>query len=73
MIVEEHGKVLPMGFAACDARCDDVFAPWLERLRAELPQEEAKPRLRKVQHLLCTLVETLDVHRVRYEEDLERA
>jgi len=73
MIVEEHGKVIAMGFAAFDRACDDAFAPWLARLRAELALPEATTRLRDVQHLLCTLVETLDLHRVRYADDLDRA
>ncbi|MFN2628751.1 MAG: hypothetical protein ABR569_08970 [Gaiellaceae bacterium] len=73
MIVEEHGRILSMGFAAFERRCDELFTPWLDQLRAELPQTEATKRLRQIQHLLCTLVETLDVHRVRYEQELERA
>lgn len=73
MIVEEHGKVLSMGYAAFGAHCDDAFKPWLERLRAELPLEEAQARLRDVQHLLCELVELLDANRVRYQDDLTRA
>lgn len=39
----------------------------------ELERGAAHERLRDVQHLLCELVETLDTHRVRYAEDLERA
>jgi len=45
----------------------------LARLRAEVALPEATTRLRDVQHLLCTLVETLDLHRVRYADDLDRA
>lgn len=73
MIVEEHGKVLCMGYAAFGDTCDATFAPWLERLRNEIGQEPARTRLRGVQHLLCELVETLDHERVRYTENLGRA
>jgi hypothetical protein len=73
MIAEEQDKVLSMGFAAFSNRCDSDFKPWLDRLRKELPQEEAQARLRRVQQLLCELVEMLDVNRVRYTEDLERS
>lgn len=68
MIVEEHGKVLSMGYAAFRERCDDTFAPWCERLRAELPAAPAQARLRDLQHLLCDLVEALDPGRVRYTD-----
>jgi hypothetical protein len=73
MIVEEHGNVLCMGYAAFSERCAKLFSPWLERLRTELGDETAAPRLRDVQHLLCDLVETLDARRVRYTRDLDRA
>lgn len=73
MIVEEHGKVLCMGYARFRDACDNTFAPWCERLRSELPQQAAQQRLREVQHLLCDLVEALDARRVRYTGDLERA
>ena len=73
MIVEEHDKIMSMGFAAFSDQCDGAFKPWLDRLRAELPEQEAQVRLRDAQHLLCELVETLDSNRVRYEDDLERA
>jgi hypothetical protein len=73
MIVDEHGKVLCMGYATFSDRCDDTFAPWRERLSTELAEESARARLRDVQHLLCELVETLDTRRVRYTQDLERA
>jgi hypothetical protein len=73
MIVEEHGKVLCMGYASFRDRCDDTFAPWRERLRNEVTHESARARLRDSQHLLCELVETLDTRRVRYTQDLERA
>ncbi|MDQ3849341.1 MAG: hypothetical protein M3296_01820 [Actinomycetota bacterium] len=73
MIVEEHGKVLCMGYARFRDACDDTFAPWCERLRSEVTEESARDRVREVQHLLCDLVETLDRHRVRYTRDLERA
>jgi hypothetical protein len=67
------GKVLCMGYATFRERCDDTFAPWRERLRRELAEESAEARLRDAQHLLCELVETLDVRRVRYTRDLRRA
>jgi hypothetical protein len=73
MIVEQHGKVLCMGYASFRERCDDTFAPWLARLRNELAEESAQVRLRGAQHLLCELVETLDARRVRYTRDLSRA
>jgi hypothetical protein len=73
MIVEEHGNVMCMGYATFSDRCDELFAPWLERLRAELPDAAAPARLLDVQHALCDLVETLDVRRVRYTHDLDRA
>jgi hypothetical protein len=73
MIVEEHGKVLCMGYASFRDRCDDTFAAWRERLRNEVTQKLARARLRDAQHLLCELVETLDTRRVRYTQDLGRA
>jgi hypothetical protein len=73
MIVEEHGKVLCMGYAAFRDCCEAKFAPWYGRLSDELERGAADERLREVQHLLCDLVETLDTHRVRYAEDLKRA
>ncbi len=73
MIVEEHDKVLCMGYAAFRDTCDETFAPWRERLRNELSEESAQVRLRDVQRLLCDLVETLDAKRVRYTQDLQRA
>jgi len=73
MIVEEHDKIMSMGYAAFSEQCNGVFKPWLDRLRVELPLPEAQERLRDTQHLLCELVETLDADRVRYEDDLERA
>jgi hypothetical protein len=73
MIVEEHGKVLSMGFAAFRDRCRDTFAPSLARIRDELSLAEAEARLRDVQHALCDLVEALDVNRVRYPDELLRA
>ena len=73
MIVEEHGKVLCMGYANFTKQCDGAFAAWRDRLRIEVHEEAAQARLRDVQHLLCELVETLDAERVRYTEDLERA
>lgn len=73
MIVEEHGKILCMGYATFSQHHDGAFAVWRDRLRAEVHDEAAQTRLRGVQHLLCELVETLDAKRVRYTEDLQRA
>jgi hypothetical protein len=73
MIVEEHDKVLCMGYARFHNEYATRFAPWCERLRSELQSETARDRLRDIQHLLCELVETLDAQRVRYTEDLLRA
>ena len=73
MIIEEHGKVLSMGYAAFRQRCDDTFAPWRIRMREELPTESAQTRMRDIQNRLCELVETLDSRRVRYTRTLKRA
>jgi hypothetical protein len=74
MIVEEHGKVLCMGYARFRDECDDTFAPWSSRLRDEVTKDASRARMREVQHLLCELVDTLDEHRVRYAaENLTRA
>lgn len=74
MIVEEHGKVLCMGYATFRDRCDDTFGPLRTRLGAELGQESAQERLRDVQHLLCDLVEALDPRGLRYAaHELTRA
>ena len=73
MIIEEHGKVLSMGYAAFRQHCDDTFAPWRIRMRDELPAESARTRMRDIQNRLCELVETLDSRRVRYTRTLKRA
>jgi hypothetical protein len=74
MIVEEHDKVLCMGYARFHEHYRTRFAPWCERLRPELQSQAARDRLREVQRLLCDLVETLDANRVRYTaDDLQRA
>ncbi|MGB2710650.1 MAG: hypothetical protein WBC33_03975 [Conexibacter sp.] len=74
MIVEEHGKVLCMGYATFGERCETTFAPWLARVTTELAAPQAQQRLRELQHLLCELVELLDAGHVRYAAaDLERA
>jgi hypothetical protein len=74
MIVEEHGKVLCMGYARFREECDGDFAPWCARLHDEVTHGAAADRLRAVQNLLCDLVETLDENRVRYSaESLTRA
>jgi hypothetical protein len=74
MIVEEHGKVLCMGYARFRTACDGVFAKWRAQLRGEVIDESSHERMREVQHLLCDLVETLDEKRARYSaDDLKRA
>jgi hypothetical protein len=73
MIVEEHGKVLCMGYARFRERCGDTFAPWLERLRKDLGDDDATKRMRDVQHKLCELVRALDRRGVRYTSDLDLA
>jgi HAMP domain-containing protein len=74
MIVEEHGKVLCMGYATFRDRCDDTFGPLRRRLVAELAQDSAHARLRDVQHLLCDLIEVLDPRGLRYApHELTRA
>jgi hypothetical protein len=73
MIVEEHNKVLCMGYASFRGRCDEVFDAWAGRVRGDLEDATAQTRLRDVQHRLCELVETLDQRRVRYTTGLDRA
>jgi hypothetical protein len=73
MIVEEHGKVLCMGYAKFRDGCGDTFKPWLERIRGELDDEGARTRLREIQHKLCELVRALDKGGVRYTSDLDLA
>jgi hypothetical protein len=73
MIVEEHDKILCMGYARFRDEYEARFAADCEQLRAEFQQAGAEARLRELQHLLCDLVETLDTRRVRYTRDLERA
>jgi len=73
MIVEEHGKVLCMGYARFSACCETTFAPWLDRLWAEIGDPVARARMRAVQHSLCELVRLLDARGVLYAEELARA
>jgi hypothetical protein len=73
MIVEEHGKVICMGYAAFHDCYGETFAEWSERLRSEIGDEAATARLRDAQHLLCELVEALDPHKIRYTQPMERA
>lgn len=73
MIVEEHNRVLCMGYASFRERCEEVFGAWARRMPADLEDETAQTRLREVQHRLCELVETLDQRRVRYTAGLDRA
>lgn len=73
MIVEEHGKVLCMGYASFADHCDTTFRALCERIEAEIGDDGARRRMRDLQHLLCELVEKLDHRRVRYTTDLDRA
>jgi hypothetical protein len=72
MIVEEHGTVLCMGYAAFLDRREEVFGHWHDRLRTELRDEVALARLGEIQPLLCELVEALDPGHIRYTNHLER-
>lgn len=69
MIVESQGEIRCMGYAAFHEACDDTFAPWCERLRAELGSEPAQRRMREAQNILCELVEALDPGGLRYAHD----
>jgi hypothetical protein len=69
MIVEEHGQIRCMGYAAFHEACDSTFDAWCQRLRAELAEDSAKTRMREAQHLLCELVEALDPRHLRYAAD----
>jgi hypothetical protein len=74
MIIEEHGKVLCMGYAQFRDKAEDVYAGSLSRIRAQVHDAAAHVRLREIQHLLCELVEALDERHVRYTpENLTRA
>jgi hypothetical protein len=73
MIVEQYGKVLCMGYGTFRGQCGTTFAPWLERIRAEVRDETAAKRMLDAQHALCKLVETLDHERIRYTKALDRA
>jgi hypothetical protein len=73
MIVEEHDKVLCMGFARFRDEYEARFSSTCDHLRGEFQDEAARPRMCQLQHLLCDLVEVLDTRRVRYTSDLERA
>jgi hypothetical protein len=66
MIVEEHDKVLCMGYARFAEEYDERFELWCARLRSDLQSESGHDRLRTVQHKLCELVEALDPERIRY-------
>ena len=69
MIIEDHGKVLCMGYARFCENADDVYAGSLSRIRAQVHDSAAHERLREIQHLLCELVEALDERHVRYTAD----
>ncbi|MEA2219487.1 MAG: hypothetical protein QOJ35_2113 [Solirubrobacteraceae bacterium] len=68
MIVEEHGKLMCMGYARF---CDDYdahFKMLCDRMCADLHDPDAKQRLSTVQALLCDLVRALDQDALRYSE-----
>jgi hypothetical protein len=74
MIVQEHDKVLCMGYARFHDEYDARFARLFEHLLNDLTDPTSAARLRDVQHLLCDLVETLDKRQLRYaKEDLGEA
>lgn len=73
MIVEEHGKVLCMGYARFSDCCESAFGPWLDRLWNDVGEPAARERMRAIQHALCDLVRVLDVRGVLYSDALERA
>lgn len=73
VIVREDGKLRCLGYAGFCAQWDDGFSEWGQRLRAELAGDEARPRLRDLQHHPCDLVEALNPDRLRYTEFLKRA
>lgn len=72
MIIEARGRVLCMGYADFRDSWEETL-PWTRRISSELEDPAARARLTEAQHLLCDLVEALDIARVRYTEDLQRA
>jgi hypothetical protein len=74
MIVEEHGKVLSMGYASFVENRDPALRRWLDPLEGPIRDRTAadSPRLAQVQNLLCDLVERLDAAGARYGK-LKRA
>jgi hypothetical protein len=74
MIVQEHDKVLCMGYARFRDEYDVCFTLLCKHLLDDLTDPSSTTRLRDVQHLLCDLVGTLDKRQMRYaKEDLGRA
>jgi hypothetical protein len=73
MIIQEHDKVICMGYARFCDDYDERFEALCRRLLEDLFDPASTKRLRAVQHLLCELVETLDTRRMRYTDDLQRA
>jgi hypothetical protein len=69
MIIEDHGKVLCMGYARFCDEAERIYAGSLSRIRAQVHDPAAHERLREIQHLLCDLVEALDEQHVRYTPD----
>jgi hypothetical protein len=68
MIVEEHGKLLCMGYARF---CDDYaasFAMLFDRVREDLHHPRAVHRLQGTQQSLCKLVRALDTDKLRYSD-----
>jgi hypothetical protein len=71
MIVQEGDRSYCMGYARFCDEYDDRFASLCARLRTDLTDPAAAPRLRDAQRLLCELVSTLDKQHLRYsKEDL---
>jgi hypothetical protein len=75
MIVERDGDLLCMGYAAFVEQTDPAFWRWLEPLERDIEDiaRDRNERLRLVQHGLIELIERLDVGRVRFPEQIERA
>jgi len=69
MIVEEHGKVLCMGYARFCDEYDASFAPLCRHMIDDVHDPGAVARLGDAQHLLCKLVMTLDKEQLRYTKE----
>ena len=69
MIVEEHGKVLCMGYARFRDEFDARFRPVCGHMIEDVADPAAVPRLIETQRLLCRLVATLDPDNMRYSKE----